>query len=34
VTRINGLRNQGVKFSDQVTRLAPQEISVIEQNLS
>jgi PfaD family protein len=34
VTRINGLRNQGVKFSDQVTHLAPQEISVIEQNLS
>jgi PfaD family protein len=34
VTRINTLRNQGVKFSDQVTHLAPQEISVIEQNLS
>ena len=34
VTRINGLRTQGVKFSDQVTHLAPQEISVIEQNLS
>ncbi len=34
VTRINVLRNQGVKFSDQVTHLAPQEISVIEQNLS
>jgi len=34
VTRINGLRNQGVKFSDQVTHLAPQEISVIEQNIS
>ena len=34
VTRINGLRTQGVKFSDQVTQLAPQEISVIEQNLS
>jgi len=34
VTRINTLRNQGVIFSDQVTHLAPQEISVIEQNLS
>ncbi len=34
VTRINALRNQGVNFSDQVTHLAPQEISVIEQNLS
>jgi hypothetical protein len=34
VTRINTLRNQGVKFSDQVTHLAPHEISVIEQNLS
>jgi len=34
VTRINVLRNQGVKFSDQVTHLAPQEISEIEQNLS
>ena len=34
ITRINSLRNQGVKFSDQVTHLAPQEISVIEQNLS
>jgi PfaD family protein len=34
VTRINSLRNQGVNFSDQVTHLAPQEISVIEQNLS
>lgn len=34
VTRINSLRNQGVKFSDQVTHLAPQEISVIEKNMS
>jgi len=34
VTRINGLRTQGVKFSDQVTHMVPQEISVIEQNLS
>lgn len=34
VTRINSLRNQGVKFLDQVTHLAPQKISVIEQNLS
>jgi len=34
VTRINVLRNQGVKFSDQVMQLAPQEISVIEQNIS
>ncbi len=33
VTRINALRNQGVKLSDQVTHLAPQEISVIEQNI-
>ena len=34
VTRINVLRNQGVKFSNKVAHLAPQEISVIEQNLS
>ena len=34
VTRINALHNQGVQFSDQVTHLAPQEISVIEQNIS
>jgi len=34
VTRINALRNQGVQFLDQVTHLAPQEISVIEQNIS
>jgi trans-AT polyketide synthase/acyltransferase/oxidoreductase domain-containing protein len=34
VTRINSLRTQGVKFSDQVTHLAPQEISVIEHNMS
>jgi trans-AT polyketide synthase/acyltransferase/oxidoreductase domain-containing protein len=34
VTRINSLRTHGVKFSDQVTHLAPQEISVIEHNMS
>ena len=34
VTRINSLRTQGVKFSDRVAHLAPQEISVIEQNMS
>lgn len=34
VTRTNALRNQGVKLSDQVTHVAPQEINVIEQNLS
>lgn len=34
VTRINMLRNQGVKLSDQVTRIAPLELDVIEQKLS
>ncbi len=34
ITRINNLRNQGVEFSDQVTHLAPQEVNMIEKNLS
>ena len=34
IARINNLRTQGVRLSNQVTHVKPQEISVIEQNIS
>ena len=34
IARINNLRTQGVTLTNQVARVEPQEISVIEQNIS
>ncbi len=34
IARINNLRTQDVRLSNQVARVEPQEISVIEQNIS